>query len=125
MALDSAIYLVTRDIAMRSGSIDSRYRTADGRFILNNKDLSLVRLTSSEYINGLQGVERISEAEAQRLIAENHFQRGLGLGTTQAPANKTEETEAAVETPAEEVETPQDEVEEPQDENDNENNEQE
>lgn len=77
MALDSAIYLVTKEIAMRSGVINSRYRVADGRFILSNKDLALVRLTSDEYVNGLQGVELISEAESQRLIAENHFQRGL------------------------------------------------
>lgn len=77
MALDSATYLVIREVAIRSGVIESRYRIADGRFVLSNKDLSLVRLTSDEYITGLQGIERVSEAEAQRLIAENGFRRGL------------------------------------------------
>lgn len=98
MALDTATYLVTRQVAMRSGVINSRYRVADGRFVLSNKDLSLVRLTSDEFLTGLQGVERISEADAQRLIAENKFQRGLG--NISVPIEQVQEE--VVEAPAEE-----------------------
>ena len=76
MAFNNAIYLVSRDIAIRSGLIQIRYRIADGRFVLNNKDLSYVRFTPDEYINGLSGVERTSEEIAARLIAENGYKMG-------------------------------------------------
>lgn len=77
MALDTALYLVTKDIATRSGLIDSRYRIADGRFVLDNKDLSRVRFTTDEYINGLQGIEKVDDATAKTLIAQNGYQMGL------------------------------------------------
>ena len=76
MALDTALYFVTRDIALRSGLIQSRYRIADGRFVLDNKDLSRVRFTTDEYISGLQGVEKTDEQTAQTLIAQNGYQMG-------------------------------------------------
>lgn len=76
MAFNNAIYLVSRDIAIRSGLIQIRYRIADGRFVLNNKDLSYVRFTPDEYIDGLKGVERTSEEIAARLIAENGYKMG-------------------------------------------------
>lgn len=76
MAFNNAVYLVSRDIAIRSGLIQIRYRIADGRFVLNNKDLSYVRFTPDEYINGLAGVERTSEESAARLIAENGYKMG-------------------------------------------------
>lgn len=79
MALDTAFYLVTRDIAIRSGLVSVRYRTLDGRFILDNKDLSRVRFTTDEYISGLNGVEKISESEAKTLIAQGGFRKGLGV----------------------------------------------
>jgi hypothetical protein len=77
MALDTAFYLVTRDIAIRSGLVDVRYRTHDGRFILDNKDLSRVRFTTDEYVSGLAGVEKITESEAQTLIAKGGYKKGL------------------------------------------------
>ena len=77
MALDTAFYLVTKDIAIRSGLVDVRYRTLDGRFILDNKDLSRVRFTTDEYVSGLVGVEKITEAEAQTLIAKGGYKKGL------------------------------------------------
>lgn len=76
MALDSSRFLVTKDIAIRSGFINSRYRIADGRFVLDNKDLSCVRFTVEEYISGLEGVEKVDDETAQRLIAENGYQIG-------------------------------------------------
>ena len=76
MALDSAVYLVSRDVAIRSGLIQERYRIADGRFVLSLKDLSYVSFTPDEYIDGLKGVQRTSEEIAERLIAENGYQMG-------------------------------------------------
>lgn len=77
MALDTAFYLVTKEIAIRSGLVDVRYRTLDNRFILDNKDLSRVRFTTDEYVSGLKGVEKITEAEAQTLIARGGYKKGL------------------------------------------------
>lgn len=84
MALDSSRFLVTQEIAVRSGVIESRYRIADGRFVLDNKDLSRIRFTTDEYINGLAGVEKVTDVVAQRLIAENGYQMGLPKDTDTA-----------------------------------------
>ena len=75
--VDLSIYVVTQEIAMRSGVIDTRYRTQDGRFILNSRDLSRIRLVGEEFVKGLEGVESITKQEADRLIAEGGYQMGL------------------------------------------------
>lgn len=74
--LEKVLYVASRDIAERSGMIASRYRTKDGRFILNNRDLSRIRLTADEYVTGLAGVEIVSESEADRLINEGDYRLG-------------------------------------------------
>ena len=102
MALDTAFYLVTKEIAIRSGLIDVRYRTLDGRFILDNKDLSRVRFTTDEYISGLKGVEKITEAEAQTLIAQGGYTKGLVVDNSSFGNNGKEEEK---ETPIENVES--------------------
>ena len=105
MALDTAFYLVTRDIAIRSGLVDVRYRTLDGRFILDNKDLSRVRFTTDEYISGLKGVEKISESEAQTLIAQGGYKKGLGVENPnkELPTGEEEEPVVDSETPSDET----------------------
>lgn len=77
--LETATYLVTKEIAIRSGLIQSRYRVADGRFVLNNRDLSRVRFTPDEYINGLEGVEKVSSEYAKTLIRQNNFRIGAEI----------------------------------------------
>lgn len=105
MALDTAFYLVTRDIAIRSGLVDVRYRTLDGRFILDNKDLSRVRFTTDEYVSGLAGVEKITEAEAQTLIAQGGYKKGLGVEnpSIELPTGDKEEPVEENEAPSEET----------------------
>ena len=77
MALEIAFYKVTEYIAIRSGLIAERYRTSDNEYwILDNKDLSRVRFTADEYINGLSGVEKITENEAETLIALGGYKFG-------------------------------------------------
>lgn len=76
MALEIAFYLVSEDIAKRSGLILERYRTADFRWVLDSKDLGRVRFTPDEYISGLKGVEKTTEEEAATLIAENGYKMG-------------------------------------------------
>lgn len=84
--MESAVYLVTREIAERSGVIESRYRTTDNRFILNDRDLARVRFSVDEYVDGLSGVEKISSQEAKTLIAKNKYQ--LGVGKEEANVNE-------------------------------------
>ena len=106
MALATQLYLVTKDIAIRSGLIESRYRIADGRFVLDNKDLSRVRFTPDEYISGLAGVEKVSEEEAKTLIAQNGYQMGEDVEQQQAQQQKSEtvtETQDVEETTNEDV----------------------
>lgn len=126
--MESATYLVTREIAERSGLIDTRYRIADGRFVLNDRDLARVRFTPDEYISGLQGVEKVSTQEAELLIAQNNYT--MGLNDVVAPITETNEQP---ETPIEEQESENDdenndvvdETEENNDETEQENNKQE
>ena len=86
--MDAATYLVSEDIARRSGLIDSRYRIADGRFVLNDRDLARIRFTTDEYVSGLPGVEKTTSEEAQTLIAQNNFQLGPA---PQAPAEEEQQ----------------------------------
>jgi hypothetical protein len=106
MAFETATYLVTRDIAVRSGLIESRYRIKDGRFVLNNRDLSRVRFTIDEYINGLSGVEKVSAEEAKTLIRQNNFAIGDLPVPNETEPQETVETENANTSENENVETP-------------------
>lgn len=106
MAFETATYLVTRDIAVRSGLIESRYRIKDGRFVLNNRDLSRVRFTIDEYINGLSGVEKVSAEEAITLIRQNNFAIGDLPVPDETESQETVETENANTSENENVETP-------------------
>lgn len=96
MAFEAANYLVTRDIALRSGFISTRHRTKDGHFILNDRDLSCVRFTVDEYVNGLSGVKKISKAEVKKLIRENNYAIGDITEETETVATESDEnTETA------------------------------
>lgn len=75
--VDLSIFLVTQEIAERSGVISTRYRTKDGRFILDSRDLSMVRLVGEEFVHGLSGVEAITEKQSKALIEEGGYQMGL------------------------------------------------
>lgn len=107
MALDTQLYLVTKDIAIRSGLMQVRYRISDGRFVLDNKDLSRVRFTTDEYISGLNGVTKVSEEEAQTLIAQNGYKMGEDgeeIPTTTNETNQSQEEVVINETPTDETE---------------------
>lgn len=74
--IDIAYYLATADIAKRCNLIGKRYMSEDGRFIIDNKDLSRLRLTSVEYVEGIKGIEKITHSKARDLVAENGFNFG-------------------------------------------------
>lgn len=76
MGMNITFYKVVENIAKRSGLILERYRTKDMNWILDNNDLRRVRFTPDEYIDGLQGVVKITGTEADVLIAENNYQMG-------------------------------------------------
>lgn len=74
--VDSQDFLVTREVALRTGDIQYKYRTEDGRFIVDARSLSRIRFTSDEMINGLSGIEKITDEEAKTLIARNGYKMG-------------------------------------------------
>lgn len=93
--IDVAFYLVSEEVARRAGVIDSKYRTQDGRFILDNKDLDRMRLTSEEFVNGISDAEMITREQAKELIAANRYAIGEAP-EQQAPAAEAIEESAAV-----------------------------
>ena len=110
--IDVQNYVVTREIALRTGDIRFKYRTEDGRFIVDNRTLAKIRFTSDEIVNGLDGVEKITEEEAKTLIARGGYKMGdieedsditeSVEKTLNEPDNKEEETEKEEETKEEE-----------------------
>ena len=74
--IDNAYFLVERATALRTGLLSVRYRTNDGRYVMDSRDLSRIRLLSNEIINGIQGIEKVSYNEAQTQIARGGFKMG-------------------------------------------------
>ena len=71
MALDVKFYLVTKDVAKRTGNIQNHYKTEDGRYVFDKKTLSVSGIADSDY-----GVKEISREEAQTLIARGGYHLG-------------------------------------------------
>lgn len=105
-------YVATADVAQRSGMIATRYRLVDGTFILNNRDLRGIRMTSEEMLTGIKGITPISEKDAIAAIADNGYKLGMeqisdngetledvGLATQEGTTN--EESPIEEESPAE------------------------
>ena len=110
--LDVAYYLVTREILERAGLAGQRYRSKDGRYVLDNKDLSRVRFTSEEYISGLQGVEKITAEQAKQAIAEGGYQM-KEQSLTPNPSPKGEGSEQPANEGSEQPAEPEQEEEQP------------
>lgn len=106
--VEIAFYLVSEEIARRAGVINSRYRTQDGRYVLDDKDLSYIRLTPDEYISGLKGVERVTKKEAMTEIQKENYQIGVGesgVEQTMQQENEEQPTQEEKEQESEEIET--------------------
>lgn len=93
--IDVQNYVATREIALRTGDIRFKYRTKDGRFIVDNRTLAKIRFTSDEIVNGLDGVEKITEEEAKTLIARG----GYKMGDAEEDAVDVENTEETTNEP--------------------------
>lgn len=102
MGMNITFYKVVENIAQRSGLILERYRTKDMNWILDNNDLRRVRFTPDEYIDGLQGVVKITGTEADALIAENNYQ--MGYEGLEPNNNNQQEQEEQTETVDEQTE---------------------
>lgn len=108
--IDVQNYVVTREIALRTGDIRFKYRTKDGRFIVDNRTLAKIRFTSDEIVNGLDGVEKITEEEAKTLIARGGYKMGdaeedaVDVENTEETTNEHDADEEKVEETKEEEE---------------------
>lgn len=108
MGMNITFYKVVENIAQRSGLILERYRTKDMNWILDNNDLRRVRFTPDEYIDGLQGVVKITGTEADALIAENNYQMGYeGLEPNNNNQQEAQAETVDEQTSKEETETQQ------------------
>ena len=108
MGIDSKNYVVTREVALRAGSIENKYRTADGRFILDTRSLQGIRLTSEEYVTGIEGIELISLQEAEEMIAAGGFLMGDDVALAEEPVvEAAEESEEEASDEKEEAEEPE------------------
>lgn len=98
--IDTALFLVDAVIAQRAGRMAGRYKTEEGKYILNEKDLEHVRFTTEEYLTGLKGVKKITQAEADELIKKGGYELNLDGNLD---INFDEEVEEVAEEPAAEV----------------------
>lgn len=90
MAIDNANFVVTREVAERTGDISNIYMTADGRYVIDARLLSRIRLTSQEYLTGLEDIEMVSREEALTLIARGGYRTGPSV-TGDAAAEAVQE----------------------------------
>lgn len=115
MAIESGYYIVSREIAVRTGDFDNRYRAADGRYVIDVRALSRIRLSPEEYVTGLAGIEKISREEAMTLIAEGGYMTGDNENPKAAgqeeDLNEKPETEETAEEEIPEEEAPEEEEE--------------
>ena len=93
MPVNAGIFIVTREVALRTGDIQNHYRTKDGRFILDSRTLAMIRFTPEEYISGLQGIEKITKQEALELIAKGGYHLGDSEDVTPVKEEEKEEEE--------------------------------
>lgn len=72
--VELSFYLASPDIARRCGVLGQRYVGKDGRVLIDNNDLSMLRLKPSEYVSGITGIEMITEQKADEVISENGYE---------------------------------------------------
>ena len=66
------LYLVSKELAERTGFAKQRYVTKDGRYIVNDRDLRIARLTEEERM----AAEPITKEQSRQLISENGYKTG-------------------------------------------------
>lgn len=71
------LYLVSKALAERTGFMNQRYVTKDGRFIVDDRDLRVARLTADEQ----KQAEPITKEQAKALISANGYKTGNSLKT--------------------------------------------
>lgn len=103
MATNLSFYIVPKDVALRTGDISNCYKTDDGRYVMDSRQLQRIRLTGDEYLTGLQGVELIDRNEALTLIAKGGYTTDSTEEET-ASATEGEGGQADEQAPAEDSE---------------------
>lgn len=98
--VENTLYLATEEVAKRAGVYEVAYVVKDGRFVVDTMELRRIRMTGSEYLTGINGIEQISKVEAQALISENGYKRISDL----LPKEEVEEPVVSEESPSEEPE---------------------
>lgn len=69
------LYLVSKELAERTGFAKQRYVTKDGRYIVNDRDMRVARLTEEEK----NTAEPITKEQSRRFISENGYKTGNSI----------------------------------------------
>lgn len=69
--IDLKTYAVVREIALQTGSLETKYRTADGRFIVDSRMLRNAGIPADS-----EGIEEVTQAKARELIRKGGYQMG-------------------------------------------------
>ena len=69
------LYLVSKELAERTGFAKQRYITKDGLYIVNDRDLRIARLTEEEK----KAAEPITKEQSRQLISENGYKTGNSI----------------------------------------------
>lgn len=99
------LFSVSADIARRCGLEGERYRIADGRYVLTDKDLQRLRLTTQEFIGGIDAT-LLTDEQAGALIAQAGGQIGTTTGRPAVSPQEEETEHPAVSQQEEETERP-------------------
>ncbi len=72
------LYVVSKEVAERTGFTKQRYVTKDGKYIVNDRDLRIAQLTEIEK----NALEKITKQQSKQLIAENGYKTGNSISET-------------------------------------------
>lgn len=72
------LYVVSKEVAERTGFAKQRYVTKDGKYIINDRDLRIAQLTEIEK----NSLEKITKQQSKQLIAENGYKTGNSISET-------------------------------------------
>lgn len=91
--VENTIYLATPEVAKRAGVYDTAYVVQDGRFVIDSMDIRHIRLDGMEYVTGIDGIELVSQDQAEQLISENKYRRIADMPATEHEEETIEEEE--------------------------------
>lgn len=89
--VENTLYLATSEVAKRAGVYETAYVTQDGRFVIDSMDIRHIRLDGMESVADIDGLELVSQDQAEQLISENKYRRIADMPATEDEEKTIEE----------------------------------